>query len=121
MAAATGMHLADNGVTVEGHSGLKQRRKRQFGYLLVDLIGILTRQFVNTDNLCGEVIGTVMFVGIFDNYLSGLIQIISMLFYSGKNNLGIGMFVYPVGRQQKNITLLNRQGLIINFKLFANT
>ena len=121
VAAAAGMHLANDFVTVEQRSCVEYRRKRQLGELLIDFIRSTRGQFVDAHNLYGEVVAALAPVGLGDDQFSRCIQIAGLFAHRVDDEFRRRISINPIGHQDKNIALFHRQRLVINFKLRLHT
>ncbi len=120
VAAAAGMDLPDDSVAVELHAGIQRRRKRQCGQLLVDLVGIPAGQRLDAENLDCQIVFAALRVGLVDDGFRGGIQVVRVFVDCIDDSRGRRVFINAVGRQYKDIALLDRQGLIIDFKLWID-
>ena len=120
MAAAAAMQLTHDLVTVKVHSCVENGRQWQAGELLKHFAGSGHRQSVNPDELDGQVVGTAIRVGRFNEESGGAIKPVRAV-GTGQNDAGHGlltdMFIDTVGCQKKNIAYFNRLGLVVNLEL----
>ncbi len=117
VASAAGVQFPDDSVAVEHHPRVQQRRQRQFGRWPENLAGLAIRQFVDADDLDGEVVRAALPVGLLDDRLCGLVQIVGVVIDRLGDKTVADMFVSAVGREQEDVAFFDLDRLVVDFDL----
>src|SRR5947207_14969602 len=115
------MQLSDNPISVEHRPRLKQRRQRQFMRMPEHFTGFAIRQLIDPDDLDREVVDAAALKGVVDDEFCSPVQVVRILAYRTGDEARGGVLVNPVGRQQKEVALLNLERQIVDFALRINT
>ena len=84
VAAAAGVHLSDDTVSIEHHPCVEQRRRRQLELLAEQFVRRAVRQFIDADDLDGQVVGAAQPVGLLDDGLGRGVKIVRVLVRSNR-------------------------------------
>src|SRR4051812_45174126 len=117
MAAAAGMDFPDDQVVVEYHPRFQQWRKRQFSPLAEQLTGLTGRQRINTHDLHSQVIMAAIAIGVVDNELRSLIEIVAMIGDRLGDRPAAGVLIDAVGRQYEDVADLECDRLVVYLDL----
>src|SRR5207237_7299547 len=112
VAAVAAVNLAKNFIAIEAHPRFQKRRKRQFRRLPENLTGFTARQFIYPHDLDGEVVRAALVVGFLHYRYRRAIQILRLVVDRVGDEAGTDMRVDAVGRQHKNIPLLELEHLV---------
>ena len=82
-----------------------------------NLARLAGRQLVDPDNLDCQVVGTAPFIGFLDNRFGSLVEIGRAVPDRGVDETSIGIFINAIGRENKNIALLDTKHPIIDLDL----
>ena len=117
VAAAGAVQFADDPVAVEHRPRLQQWRQRQFARLPEHFAGRAVGQFVDADDLDGQVVPAAESEGQLDDGLGGLVQIVGAILDRPCHRAVADMLVDTVGHQQESVAPLDLERQIIDLDL----
>ena len=109
VAAAGAVQFADDPVTVEHRPRLQQRRQRQFARLPEHFAGGAVGQFVDANDLDGEIVLAAELERQLDDGLGGLVEIGGAVLDRPCDEAVADMLVDAVGHQHEGVALLDRE------------
>ena len=83
----------------------------------MNLVGIPRRQRIHSDNLGREVVGAPALERFGDDDPGRRIEIVGVLLHVVGDETGRRIFIDAIRRQQKDVALLQRHGLIVDVQL----
>ena len=117
VASAAAVDFPDDLIPVQHHSRFQQRRARQFRRLPDDFAALAVRQFVDSDDLDGQIVRAALPLRLFDNGSCGAVQIVRAAIDCFGDKAAADMLVDAVGRQQKEIAFFDRDRPVVDLDL----
>ncbi len=115
VATAAGVQFPDDPVAVEQAAWLEQRRRRQVGRASRHLGGPAIGHVIEPHDLDGEIVPAALLQRLLDDEPGRPVEVAGVIADKLRCEAGADMLVNAVGRQQKNVTGLDCERLVVDF------
>ncbi len=117
VAATAAVQLADDPVALENRPRFQERWRRQVGRLIENLAGLAVRQFVDPDDLDGEVVRAAPIVGFLDDRPCGAVQVLRMIVDRGGNRPGADMVADAISHLDEDVAFFEMDHPVVDLDL----